>query len=60
MRLGVYWERAGDLGRARVELQRALALEPSLTAAALALDDLAGRGPWERARALWRKLTHGP
>ncbi len=59
LRLGVYWERAGHLERARVELQRAVGLEPGLAPAQLALDDLAGRGIWAKVVAVIRRLSHG-
>jgi protein O-GlcNAc transferase len=59
LRLGVYWERAGHLGRARTELHRALALEPGLAPARLALEDLGGRGVLHRVFAIWRRWNHG-
>jgi tetratricopeptide (TPR) repeat protein len=57
LRLGVYWERAGHEDRARDELSRALNLEPGLTPAQLALDDLAQRGFWTRAAARIRRWS---
>ncbi len=59
LRLGVYWERAGHLERARTELNRALALEPGLSPARLALEDLGGRGLTARIAAGLRRWTHG-
>ncbi len=59
LRLGVYWAEAGYLDRARTELERALALEPGLDPARLALEDLAGRGPLARLASLLRRLRHG-
>ena len=57
LRLGVFWERAGDIDRAQLELSRALALEPRMESAKLALDDLDNRGALEKMRALWRRWT---
>ena len=57
LRLGVYWERTGHDERAREELCRALALEPGLTPAKLALEDLGQRGFWARTRASIRRWT---
>ena len=59
LRLGVYWERAGHDERAREELSRALNLEPGLTPAKLALEDLGKRGAWSRAVASLRRWTRG-
>ena len=59
LRLGVYWERAGHEDRARDELSRALNLEPGLTPAKLALEDLGQRGVWARAAASMRRWTRG-
>jgi protein O-GlcNAc transferase len=57
--LGVYWERAGHDDRARDELNRALHLEPGLTPAKLALEDLGKRGFWSRAAATFRRWKGG-
>ena len=59
LRLGVYWAQAGFLDRARTELERALALEPGLAPARLALDDLASRGPLARLAARLRRWRDG-
>ena len=59
MRLGVYWAHAGYDDRARSELERALALEPGLEPARLALDDLDARGPLGAVRAALRRLKNG-
>lgn len=59
LRLGVYWERAGHTDRAREELTRASSLEPGLTPARLALEDLAERGLWHRLTASIRRWSHG-
>ncbi len=59
LRLGIYWERAGHIDRARDELSRALSLEPGLTPATLALEDLDQRGLWARATASIRRWTRG-
>jgi tetratricopeptide (TPR) repeat protein len=58
LRMGVYWERAGHEDRARVELARALELEPGLAPAKLALADLEDRGFWARAGAALRRWKH--
>jgi len=55
LRLGVFWERAGDIPKAKLELSRALSLEPHLESAKLALDDLDRRGVVARLRAAWRR-----
>ena len=57
LRLGVYFERAGDLPQARHHLRRALRLEPRLTPAQLALEDLDNRGPFDRIRSAWRNWS---
>ncbi len=57
LRMGIYWERAGDLGQARTELSRALALSPHLESARLALEDLDRRGPIDRLRAALIRWT---
>ncbi len=56
LRLGVCWERMGDLSRARAELERALSLEPGLESARLALDDLRTGGVGSWLAAGWRRL----
>lgn len=57
LRLGVYWERAGDWERAEAEFNRAVALEPHMEAARLALADLKSRGLWSRLTATFRKWS---
>jgi len=59
LRLGVYWERAGHIERAREELERALILEPGLASARLALDDLRKRGLWARTKDRFRRWSRG-
>ncbi len=60
MQLGVYWAFAGYEDRARHELERALAAEPGLEPARLALDDLDRRGGIGGAvKAAWRRWRHG-
>ena len=55
--LGIYWERAGNLEQAKVELRRALALEPHLKAATLALEDIENRGLWSTLKATLRRWS---
>jgi Tfp pilus assembly protein PilF len=55
LRLGVFWERAGDGSKAKLELSRALSLEPHMESARLALDELEGRGVVAKLRAAWRR-----
>jgi len=59
LRMGVYWERAGDLEQARSELSRALALSPHLESASLALNDLDGRGALSRLRSAFKRWSKG-
>ncbi|MCB9535312.1 MAG: tetratricopeptide repeat protein [Myxococcales bacterium] len=59
LRFGVYWDAAGHPERAHRELTRALALEPGLEPARLALDSLGSPGLLDRARAAWRRWTRG-
>ncbi len=56
---GVYWERVGDLAQARQELERALALEPRMTSARVALEDLSNRGVWSRVASALRRWLGG-
>lgn len=57
LRLGVYFDRAGDLEQARHHLNRALQLEPRLKMARLALDDVNSRGPFSTVVRAWRKWS---
>lgn len=59
LRLGVLRERQGDLKRARAELERALALEPQLTGARLALKSLDERSWWDGVKHSLGRLFHG-
>ena len=59
MRLGVYWAGAGYDERARSELERALALEPGLEPARLALEALDSGGPLTAVRAALRRWRNG-
>ena len=59
LRMGVYWERAGDLEQARSELGRALELSPHLQSATLALNDLDSRGTLSRLKSAFKRWSKG-
>ena len=59
LRFGVYWHAAGFVERARTELDRALALEPTLAPARLARDSLDNLNFFGRLRARLRRTFHG-
>jgi len=59
LRMGVYWERAGDLEQARTELSRAVALSPHMESATIALDDLDNRGALSRLKSAFKRWNKG-